>query len=255
MNKPTLPSTTVFVCSHGSSDERARLGFAALVERFRHFSTFRVASGTLEFSERLLDEQIASQVLVSHRFVLLPLFLAPGIHVREDLRAALERARQHFPLVNFSQTPTLGEHERMECLLSDQGRQWLSGPDEQSAVVLLAHGSAREEANQLVQDIADDVWENLGGPLVTTAFWKVGPSLRKTLRELSLQSIRRVVIMPYFLFRGSITDRIEHEITRLANEFPKLELHLSDVMGTDDRLLALMQDLVESSLEDTFAIA
>ncbi|WP_041243965.1 sirohydrochlorin chelatase [Gloeobacter kilaueensis] len=253
MNVSTSASVTVFLCGHGSSDQRSQRAFASLVERFRRYSHFRIVSGTLEYAERLLDEQIAIEAVPGERFVLLPLFLAPGMHVEEDLGEALERARRSHPQVRFLRTPSLGEHEWMETLLSERARQWPGKIDEHTAVVILAHGSRREEANRLVQDMADGVWENLGGPLVTAAFWKVQPDLRSTLRELSHSSIRRVLLLPYFLFEGSLTDRVAWEVERLAGEFTKLDLQLDTVLGPDNRLLPLMQDLVESSLASVLA--
>ncbi len=255
MNAALSTPTTVFLCGHGSSDRRSCLAFGDLVERFRRYSNFRIVSGTLEFSERLLDEQIALQVAPGHRFVLLPLFLAPGMHVEEDLAEALRRARRAHPQVNFLRTPSLGEHESMEAILSERVRRLAGRTDEHTAVVILAHGSRREEANRLVQDIADGVWENLGGPLVTAAFWKVQPDLRHTLRELVHPSIRRALILPYFLFEGGMTDRITWEVERLANDFPKFDLQLDTVLGPDNHLLPLMQDLVEKTLESAFAVA
>jgi sirohydrochlorin cobaltochelatase len=252
MNTTSSNSTTVFLCGHGSSDEQSQAAFAALVERFRRFSAFRVVAGTLEFSERLLDDQLANHVIPGHRLVLLPMFLAPGVHVEEDLRGALNRARCAFPETTFFQTGTLGEHEGMETLLADRVRPLLRP---QSAVVLLAHGSRREEANLLVQELADGMWEQLGGPLVTAAYWKVGPDLRQTLRELSHQGLRHIVIVPYFLSEGSITERIDLEIERLSSEFPKMHILRATALGEDERLLPLMQGLVLSVLESAFVVA
>lgn len=251
---PALPhSTTVFLCGHGSCDQRSQTAFLDLVERFRRFSAFRVVSGTLEFSERLLDEQIAAQVIVGHQLVLLPMFLSPGVHVEEDLREALSRARHTFPQVSFYQAATLGEHEGMETLLAERVRPLLGRT--QTAVVLLGHGSRREEANLLLQELADGVWEQLGGPLVTAAYWKVGPDLRQTLRELNGQGIRRVVIVPYFLSEGSTTERVDIEIERLCGEFPKMHILRDRAIGEDDRLLPLMQGLILSALEPAFVVA
>jgi sirohydrochlorin cobaltochelatase len=250
---PALPnSTTVFLCGHGSSDEQSQAAFISLVERFRRFSAFHVVAGTLEFSERLLDEQLAAHVIPGHRLVLVPMFLAPGVHVEEDLRGALSRARRAFPQATFYQTATLGENEGMETLLAERVRALLRP---QTAVVLLAHGSRREEANLLVQELADGIWEQLGGPLVTAAYWKVGPDLRQTLRELSHQGVRHLVIVPYFLSEGSITERIDLEIERLSSEFPKLHILRDKALGEDDRLLPLMQELVLSALEHAFVVA
>jgi sirohydrochlorin cobaltochelatase len=252
MNTALSNSTTVFLCGHGSSDAQSQAAFMDLVERFRRFSAFRVVAGTLEFSERILDEQLANHVVSGNRMVLVPVFLAPGVHVEEDLRGALSRARCAFPQVTFYQTATLGEHEGMETLLAERVRPLLKP---QTAVVLLAHGSRREEANLLVQELADGMWEQLGGPLVTAAYWKVGPDLRQTLRELSHQSVRRVVIVPYFLSEGSIAERIDLEIERLSSEFPKLHILRDKALGEDDHLLPLIQGLVLSALESAFVIA
>lgn len=246
---------TVFLCAHGSADRRSQAALQDLTVRFGHYCAFRVVSGTLEFSERLLDEQITAHARPGDRFVLLPLFLAPGIHVEADLRAALRRARRANPLVNFVQTPTPGEHEEIETLLAERAGQLVGDSDDHSAVVLLAHGSRRTEADQLLQDLADGVWEKLGGPLVTAAFWKTAPDLRQTLRELNGQGVRRVGILPYFLFQGSLTESIDAEVERMRSEFPRLHLRVDGVLGGDARLLPILQDLVESALESAFVVA
>lgn len=253
MNTAPSNSTTVFLCGHGSTDPQSQAAFIDLVERFRRFSAFRVVAGTLEFSERLLDEQLAVYGGKGNHLVLLPMFLAPGVHVEEDLRGALSRARSAFPEVSFFQTATLGEHEEMETLLAERVKPLLERSH--TAVVLLAHGSRREEANLLVQELADGVWEQLGGPLVTAAYWKVSPDLRQTLRELSHQGIRHAVIVPFFLSEGSITERIDLEIERLSGEFPKMHILRDRALGEDDRLLPLMQELVLSALEPAFVVA
>lgn len=132
----------------------------------------------------------------------------------EDLPAAIETVRNHHlftPIV----TPHLGSHPGLKRLLNER---MSALPME--AWILMAHGSRRPEATLTIEQLATD----LG---VMTAYWSIPSSLEARIQELAALGIRKIGILPYFLFSGGITDAITQTVQQLTQKFPQLTLTLS----------------------------
>ncbi|MDX2239121.1 MAG: sirohydrochlorin chelatase [Leptolyngbyaceae cyanobacterium bins.302] len=150
------------------------------------------------------------------RWRVIPVFLLAGMHVMEDLPMAIATAHtlsDSSPQLQI--TPHLGAHAGLKRLLNER---MSALPME--AWILLAHGSRRPNANETVEQLATD----LG---VVTAYWSTPPSLETRIQELAAIGIRKIGILPYFLFSGGITDAIAQTVAQLALALPNLTLTLS----------------------------
>ena len=75
--------------------------------------------------------------------------------------------------------------------------------DQRVAVVLFAHGSAVEEANQGVRDLAGRIQAGGSYSYVQAAFLVPGrPELGAAIAEAVKAGYRRIVVLPYFLTLG-----------------------------------------------------
>ena len=92
-------------------------------------------------------------------------------------------------------------------------------------IVLFAHGSRVEEANQGVRDLARQVRESGPYAFVREAFLELGePDLGSALAEACKAQVRRVIIIPYFLTLG----------IHLRRDLPKLiEMHKNKLPGLE----------------------
>jgi sirohydrochlorin ferrochelatase len=72
-----------------------------------------------------------------------------------------------------------------------------------TAIVIFAHGSSIESANDSVRSIADRIRGEVAVDLVETAFLEQGhPDLARALEAVVAQGAKRVVVVPYFLTLG-----------------------------------------------------
>lgn len=198
-----------------------------------------VGTATLELADTALHEQIqqfASKVIAGgcNPIQLLPLFLLPGVHVREDIPAEVALAQQDLgEAVVLNLRPHVGAHPGLGRLLASQ---W-SGVDT-DAKILLSHGSRRVGGNQPVEAVAQE----LGA---VAAYWSVQPMLEEQIQVLVARGHKRIEILPYFLFAGGITDAIAQKLDILQTEFPSVKLTLREPIGTSDILANLIVDLIE----------
>ncbi|MBD2129434.1 sirohydrochlorin chelatase [Microcoleus sp. FACHB-1] len=198
-----------------------------------------VGTATLELADTPLHEQIRQFARTAvagacNQIQLLPLFLLPGVHVREDIPAEVALAQRDLgEAVVLNMRPHVGDHPGLGRLLVSQ---W-SGVDT-DAKILLSHGSRRVGGNQPVEAVAQE----LGA---VAAYWSVQPTLEEQIKVLVARGHKRIGILPYFLFPGGITDAIAQKLDILQTEFPTLKLTLGEPIGTTDILANLIVDLIE----------
>lgn len=193
----------------------------------------------LEYGPAPLQEQIYQFALQAQAsgydtVRLLPLFLLPGVHVMEDIPAEVALAKQRLTQQGSSLQihlyPYLGSHPGLVQLL-DRGY-----PDSSStARVLLSHGSRRPESHPLVASIAAQLQAEV-------AYWSVAPSLETQVEKLVYAGYQQIVIQPYFLFAGGITDAIAQRVDQLSQQFHKVKLHLMESLGPSADLAELVID-------------
>jgi sirohydrochlorin ferrochelatase len=77
-----------------------------------------------------------------------------------------------------------------------------------TAIIVFAHGSRIEPANQAVRSVAADLARAGGYPIVEAAFLELGtPSLEEAADLLVARGVERIVIIPYFLTPGTHLER------------------------------------------------
>jgi sirohydrochlorin cobaltochelatase len=202
-------------------------------------SQILVGTAYLELHPQPLHEQIrqfSNQAIASgcDNLNIIPLFLLPGIHVMEDIPGEVALAKQSLNQeIEIRLQPYLGSHPGLKHLLAGQ---WADKASD--ARILIAHGSRRPGSQQPVEAIASA----LGA---VTAFWSHPPSLESRAQELIKAGYKQILIVPYFLFSGGITDAIALKQQELKLQFPEVSFHLVEPLGASAELADLIWDLVK----------
>lgn len=226
-----------FLGNHVLQQAETKPATPTMVSRKRRYPL--VGTAILELADTALHEQIqqfASTAVAGgcNQIQLLPLFLLPGVHVREDIPAEVTLAQQKLgTAVGLNLRSHVGAHPGLGRLLASQ---W-SGVD-RDAKILLSHGSRRVGGNQPVEVVAQE----LGA---MAAYWSVPSTLEEQIKVLVARGHKQIGILPYFLFPGGITDAIAQKLDILQTEFPTVKLTLGEPIGTSDILANLIVDLIE----------
>jgi sirohydrochlorin cobaltochelatase len=231
-------SSGYLLVAHGSRDPRSQLALTQLATLFSdRLANQQVGTAVLEFGEVSLDQQIlafADKLKQGDRLEILPLFLLPGVHVREDLPAAIDLARPGLPAeLDVIVHPHLGAHGGMAELLAQPIHQ-----QPMDAWILLAHGSRRPSGNLAIADLGDRIGAH-------PAYWSVAPSLAEVLAGLISRGHQQIGILPYFLFAGKTTDAINQNVQVLAEQFPQVSLHLTHSLQPTIELATILLDLTQ----------
>ena len=182
-------------------------------------------------------EQIAQQLQAANPLKkpslrLIPVFLLPGVHLREDIPAEIAQVHQALgDGVKLDVTDHLGSHSGLRQLLSDRMSLF-----SMEAWILIAHGSRRLNANHPIAALADDIG-------AAVAYWSTSPNLESRLQECVVSGCRRIGVLPYFLFHGGITDAIAQSINQFSQQHPTLKITFTDPLNANTGLVDLLIDL------------
>lgn len=163
----------------------------------------------------------------------LPLFLAPGIHVQKDIPTEIALAiKQINNQVTIKLSTYLGKYSGIVPLLSRKFSE-LSGETR----ILMTHGSRLPTVAHYYQSLASRL-------NAVFACWSVAPSLEQRVTEQIATGKKKIAILPYFLFPGKITRAIALEIEILQAKYPQVELILGQPLGATEALAELITEEV-----------
>jgi sirohydrochlorin ferrochelatase len=124
-----------------------------------------------------------------------------------------------------------------------------TGPDPHTAVLLMAHGSRRANANADLEELARRVREQGGYAIVEVSYLELArPSIPQGGHNCVSRGATRVLMLPYFLSAGRhVTEDLQGFQEQLTTEFPDVAFELCPPLG----LHPLMTQIVLDRLTET----
>ena len=118
-----------------------------------------------------------------------------------------------------------------------------------NGVIVFAHGSRIESANQAVRAVAEELAGSVDAR-VAAAFLELGdPDLETAAARLADVGVTRLVIVPYFLTLGM---HMERDLPRIAERIGLahrgLEIRIAPPLDGHPALLRILQDRVRDAL-------
>jgi sirohydrochlorin ferrochelatase len=192
--------TTLVLAAHGSADPRSAANARAVANQIRFIRPglgVRIAFCELN-TPRLVD-------VLRPGAVVTPLLLADAYHARIDIPRQIASCG-----VAVRQADVLGEDDRLVSVLHERlAELGVSTLDPELGVLVVAIGSTHTPANACTARVANRLRAGTRWADATTAFATgSGPSVAEADEGLRRRGARRVVIAPWFLAPGRLTDRV-----------------------------------------------
>jgi len=254
-------SSAYLLVFHGSRDHKAQLAAFDLVKQLsvkfkskhiltqhnyleNNFLTSKTSNGlanyplievaALELTSISLRERLVVFAQKAYRegyckVKVLPLFLAPGVHVQEDIPTEITAAIKKINnKLTVELSPYLGKYSGIVTLLSREFSK-LSAETR----ILIAHGSRLPLVAEYYQNLAN----HLGTAM---AYWSMNPGLEEQILKQIKLGKSKIAIVPYFLFPGKITKAIAAQITQLQQAYPQVKLSMGKPLGATTALAELI---------------
>jgi sirohydrochlorin ferrochelatase len=196
-----MSPAALVLTAHGSVDPRAAANTRAVAEQIRRDRPgLDVRVAFCETSTPNVRDVVAE---IDGQAVVTPLLLSDAYHARVDIPAMIADS-------GAAQADVLGEDHRLVTVLRHRVRELrVSGLDPDVGVVVVAVGSSRRDANVRTAAVAPALASGTRWAGAVAAF-ATGPrpSLDEATQRLHEMGARRLVIAPWFLAHGRITDRV-----------------------------------------------
>jgi sirohydrochlorin ferrochelatase/(2Fe-2S) ferredoxin len=252
-----LDDEGIVLVGHGSRREKSNEQVRELASGMEDRLGIPVDVGFLELAAPSIAEAITGLAPVVSRVTVVQLSLFAASHVKNDVPLAVERARTEHPELTLHNGSHLGVHPAIVDLLDDRaaavaGELAVDRGADEVAVVLCARGSSDPDANADVHKFARLLYEGRAFDRVEACFVGVTePRLSEALHAVAKHRPDAIVVLPYMLGDGVLTQRVRDRTAEFDAEYPYVDAAAGDPLGTDPRLLDVLCDRWQAARTDS----
>ena len=261
-DRPPLPiKRPVLLVGHGSRDEDGR-------QRLLDFATAHQAQDTsrpvipcfLELTEPTIQQGIDWCVDQGYTDLsVLPVLLFAARHNKFDVTNELDRARKRHPNLTFH----YGRHFGITPHILNLWRSRLDEldtpehnpnriPREETVLLFVGRGASDPDANGDVYKLARLLWEGSQYKTVEVCFIGIThPRLEEGFRRAQLYNPQRIIVLPYFLFTGTLVKKIQHITAQHQEQLPHLSITYLPEMGLHPKLFDVLREREIETQVDT----
>lgn len=117
-----------------------------------------------------------------------------------------------------------------------------------NGVLILAHGSRRQETERTLESLTHKVKAKTGEQLIYSAYLQFSEqNLEVGVEHLIKNGADKIKVIPMFIFDGiHVTQDIPEELEAIRAKHPGIEIRMSSHLGDDDRLADIIIDRINS---------
>ena len=118
------------------------------------------------------------------------------------------------------------------------------------ALLLVDHGSRREEANAVLVQVAEIIRDRFHFDMVHYAHMEIAePTISQGFDTCVAEGAREVIVHPYFLAPGShYNEDIPRLVTEAAAKHPDVRWTITEPLGIHSKLCEVVVERVEAAL-------
>jgi sirohydrochlorin cobaltochelatase len=241
---------TLLLVGHGSREPEGNdeiLAFAAAWRARR--PGWRIETCFIEFAQPSVHDGLVAAARGARRVLVLPLILNAAGHVKMEIPEEIEHARAHQPHAEFLCATHLAACDPILAILKRRLAAALAGLDmpdpTTTGLVLLGRGSSDRNANGEMAKMARWLQEETRHELVDLAFTGITwPRLERVVQRQVALGMKQVVVLPYYLFTGTLMQRIGRQVAHLRAQYPTVRFAATTHFGHEPEILELLEQRV-----------
>ena len=112
------------------------------------------------------------------------------------------------------------------------------------AIILVDHGSRLDEANRVLDGIAELLRDELSDFYIQPSHMELAePSIEQAFELCAAKGAREVIVFPYFLGPGRHSSKdIPRLCQKAAEKFPQLTYRIADPFGVHERIVDIIRE-------------
>ncbi|MFV2060884.1 MAG: sirohydrochlorin chelatase [Gammaproteobacteria bacterium] len=247
--------TTVLLVGHGSRDNNGNIEIEKFSKEWKNRNPdWAITTCYIEFADILLDDGLdiaadAATANNSNRVIIIPLILNAAGHVKMEIPHHINKARQRHTHIEFVYARHLGAGEPILEILKRNLKKALATIDmpdpHTTGVIILGRGSSDQFANGELAKMARWLFEKTDHEVIDIAFTGITyPRLETVVKRHQLLGMTQIVILPYYLFTGTLIERIKRQTAQLQQQYSTINFAASSYFGFENEIYALLSSRV-----------
>ncbi|MYN19948.1 sirohydrochlorin chelatase [Rugamonas sp. FT107W] len=242
---------TILIVGHGSREDSGNQEIREFTSQWRaRRPDWHIELCFIEFAPPEMNAALLDAARSSRRVLVVPLILNAAGHVKMEIPEAIEHARLACPQTEILLAPHLTACDPILKILKRRLRKAMNAldmPDPTSTgVVVLGRGSSDRGANGEMAKMARWLLEEGDHELVDLAFTGITwPRLEKVVQRQVTLGMRQIVVLPYYLYTGTLMQRIHRQVEHLRGQYPQVRFACSEHFGFENEIFELMDQRVE----------
>lgn len=251
---------SILLVGHGSRHQEGNQEIEVFANQWRARNPqWRIEVCFIEFADVLLDQGLDNAAREAERVLVLPLILNAAGHVKMEIPEHIAEARERHPDTEFVYLKHLGANDKIFQTLKRNLRKVmleLDAPDPRNTgLILLGRGSSDRVANGEVAKMARWLFEESDHDLVDIAFTGITyPRLEIAVQRHVRLGMMQLVILPYYLFTGTLIERIRRQVEHLRCQYPQLRIGLGPYLGFENEIFELLDQEIKAALGEGPAV-
>jgi sirohydrochlorin cobaltochelatase len=228
------PFDRILLIGHGSPHAEGNDEFLQFARQVEDHLGITVQPCFLELAEPSIEEGIRLCVEEgAKRIAVLPLFLGPAGHQKNDVAILVAQAREQYPDIDLRYGTPIGAQYQLVRVLEQRAADVLAhsssniapSPLNATAVLLAARGSSDPDSNSEVFKLARLLYEGRDYGWVEACFQKVTPpNIVQGIERCIQLGAQRVIVLPYLLFTGFVRNDIVQQAEIARNAHPNVDI-------------------------------
>ncbi|MBC7354138.1 MAG: hypothetical protein H5U08_17420 [Thermogutta sp.] len=261
MYDKTFPSTAVILVPHGTREQTGvNQSLELCVEVFQHLDRefqnlppFYV--GFLEIASPGLEEML--RLIVRSGFqnvIVVPIMLFDAGHIKKDIPALAQRVIESCAKkpVTIYITSAYGMRWRLLGLAMERQKEVLTDgklTPEETAYVMVARGTSDEAALRQVETVYKLIGMTAYAHRKLCYFAAAEPRVEDVLEEVAqLDGIRGVLVQPYLLCEGYLTNYLRDLLEQSRQKWPHLRWVQTNVLWPSSSLVHILAEKISDAL-------
>ncbi len=251
-------NTTILLVGHGSRFKAGNREIEKFTQIWRTRNpVWQIELCFIEFAPVLLDAGLDKAAKNGGRVIVVPLILNAAGHVKMEIPHHMDKARQRPPEIDFISARHLGANDKMLAILKRNLRKVMLEMDmpdpTTTGIILLGRGSSDRDANGENAKLARYLFEESQHELVDPAFTGISfPRLETAVQRQIKLGMMQISVLPYYLFSGTLMERIKQQLARLQNQYPQISFALADNFGFEDEIYQLLDERVLEAMANDY---
>ena len=245
---------SILLVGHGSRASKGNSEINSFAQQWQRLHPeWHIEVCFIEFADVLLDAGFDLAAQTAQKIIVVPLILNAAGHVKMEIPEHLAKARERHPDKEFIYAPHIGAPSGILSILKRNLQKTMAAlqmPDPKSTgVIILGRGSSDKIANGEVAKMARWLWEETHHELVDIAFTGITfPRLETAVQRQIKLGMTQICILPYYLFTGTLIERIDKQFARLQQQYPHISFSLGQYFGFEDEIYHILDQRVNDIL-------